>query len=134
PERTLPRAPRLGSRERGLRGARALSRTLLRRPRVPVPALEPDACLDTAPRRAGRLRRLPARSADRPADACRRRLVAVSAERAVHRDRLRAPDSVCPDAALVRRRPHLGFAWTGVLAGFASLYLLHAVARHRFGV
>src|SRR5438067_13022262 len=25
------------------------------------------------------------------------------------------------------------FAWTGVLLGFASLYLLHAVVRHRFG-
>ncbi|HZO95956.1 MAG TPA: DUF1361 domain-containing protein [Gaiellaceae bacterium] len=25
------------------------------------------------------------------------------------------------------------FAWTGVLLGFVSLYLLHAVARHRFG-
>ena len=26
------------------------------------------------------------------------------------------------------------FAWTGVLLGFVSLYLMHAVARHRFGV
>jgi uncharacterized membrane protein len=26
------------------------------------------------------------------------------------------------------------FAWTGMLLGFVSLYLLHAVARHRFGV
>jgi uncharacterized membrane protein len=26
-----------------------------------------------------------------------------------------------------------GFAWTGLLLGFASLYLLHAVVRHRFG-
>ena len=25
------------------------------------------------------------------------------------------------------------FAWTGVLLGFVSLYLVHAVARHRFG-
>jgi uncharacterized membrane protein len=25
------------------------------------------------------------------------------------------------------------FAWTGVLLGFVSLYLMHAVARHRFG-
>src|SRR5439155_15195728 len=25
------------------------------------------------------------------------------------------------------------FAWTGMLLGFVSLYLLHAVARHRFG-
>jgi uncharacterized membrane protein len=25
------------------------------------------------------------------------------------------------------------FAWTGLLLGFVSLYLLHAVARHRFG-
>jgi len=25
------------------------------------------------------------------------------------------------------------FAWTGMLLGFASLYLLHAVVRHRFG-
>jgi uncharacterized membrane protein len=25
------------------------------------------------------------------------------------------------------------FAWTGILLGFVSLYLLHAVARHRFG-
>src|SRR5262249_38113037 len=25
------------------------------------------------------------------------------------------------------------FAWTGLLLGLASLYLLHAVARHRFG-
>jgi uncharacterized membrane protein len=26
------------------------------------------------------------------------------------------------------------FAWTGILLGFVSLYLMHAVARHRFGV
>ena len=25
------------------------------------------------------------------------------------------------------------FAWTGILLGFVSLYLVHAVARHRFG-
>jgi uncharacterized membrane protein len=25
------------------------------------------------------------------------------------------------------------FAWTGMLLGFVSLYLVHAVARHRFG-
>ena len=25
------------------------------------------------------------------------------------------------------------FAWTGVLLGFVSLYLMHAIARHRFG-
>ena len=26
------------------------------------------------------------------------------------------------------------FAWTGMLLGFVSLYLVHAVARHRFGM